>query len=77
MRRSIAEMRMDDALLFKQFDSDTALPGRMTFHTVFVDPTVRHVGPIIGPRVVRVDAGRRVLRSACRTRVHDLGCEVR
>ena len=27
--------------LFKQFDSDTALPGHMTFHTAFVDPTVR------------------------------------
>ena len=25
----------------------------------------RHVGPLEGPRVVRVDAGRRVLRSAC------------
>ena len=34
-------------------------------------------GPIVGPRVVRVDAGRRVLRSARRTRVRDLGCEVR
>ena len=31
---------MDVVLLFKQFDSDTALPGRMTCHTAFVDPTV-------------------------------------
>ena len=37
----------------------------------------RHVGPLEGPRVVRVDAGRRVLGSACRTRVRDLACEVR
>ena len=35
------KMQMDEVLLFKQFDSDTALPGRMTFHTAFVDPTVR------------------------------------
>ena len=32
---------MEDVLLFQQFDSDTALPGRMTFHTAFIDPTVR------------------------------------
>ena len=36
---------MDEVLLFKQFDSDTALPGRMTFHTAFVDPTVRPDAP--------------------------------
>ena len=35
------KMQMDEVLLFKQFESDTALPGRMTFHTTFVDPTVR------------------------------------
>ena len=35
------KMQMDEVLLFKQFDSDTALPGRMTFHTDFVDSTVR------------------------------------
>ena len=35
------KMQLDEVLLFKQFDSDTALPGRMTFHTAFVDPTVR------------------------------------
>ena len=35
------KMQMDEVLLFKQFDSDTALPGCMTFHTAFVDPTVR------------------------------------
>ena len=34
-------MQMDEVLLFKQFESDTALPGRMTFHTAFVDPIVR------------------------------------
>ena len=28
-------------LLFKQFETDTSLPGCMTFHTAFVDPTVR------------------------------------
>ena len=37
----------------------------------------RQAGPLEGPPVVRVDAGRRVLRSACRTRVRDIGCEVR
>ena len=36
---------MDEVLLFKQFESDTALPGRMTFHTAFVDPTVRPDAP--------------------------------
>ena len=35
------KMQMDEVLLFKQFESDTALPGRMTFHTAFVDPTAR------------------------------------
>ena len=35
------KMQMDEVLFFKQFDSDTVLPGRMTFHTAFVDPTVR------------------------------------
>ena len=39
------KMQMDEVLLFKQFDSDTALPGRMTFHTAFVDPTVRPDAP--------------------------------
>ena len=34
------KMQMEEVLLFKQIDSDTALPGRMTFHTAFVDPTV-------------------------------------
>ena len=34
-------MQMDDVLLFKQFDSDTALPGRMTVH----DPIVRPDAP--------------------------------
>ena len=39
------KMQMDEVLLFKQFDSDTWLPGRMTFHTAFVDPTVRPDAP--------------------------------
>jgi len=39
------KMQMDEVLLFKQFDSDTALPGRMTFHTAFVDPTARPDAP--------------------------------
>ena len=114
------KMQMDEMLLFKQFDSDTALPGRMTFHTAFVGPTVRpdaperhsiecraflffpdfeptpvqlclpiqwrrrclsrrawHVGPLEGPRVVRVDAKRRVHRSIRRTHVREFGYEVR
>ena len=41
------KMQMDEVLLFKQIDSDTALPGRMTFHTAFVDPTVRPDAPEI------------------------------
>ena len=32
------KMEMDEVSLFKQFESDTALLGRMTFHTAFVDP---------------------------------------
>ena len=39
------KMQMDEVLLFKQFDSDTALPGRVTFHTALVDPTVRPDAP--------------------------------
>ena len=35
------KIQMDVVLQFEQFDSDTALPGRMTCHTTFVDPTVR------------------------------------
>ena len=35
------KMQMDEVLLFKQFETDTSLPGRMTFHTHFVDPIVR------------------------------------
>ena len=34
-------MQMDAMLFFKQFESDTALFGSMTCHTIFVDPTVR------------------------------------
>ena len=36
-----------------------------------------HVGPVGGPRDVRVDARRHVLRSVCWTRGLDLECEVR
>ena len=39
------KMQMDEVFLFRQFESDTALPGRMTFHTAFVDPTVRPDAP--------------------------------
>ena len=35
------KMQMDVVLQFKQIDSDTALLGRMTCHTGFVDPSVR------------------------------------
>ena len=35
------KIQMDVVLQFEQFDSDTALPERMTCHTTFVDPTVR------------------------------------
>ena len=38
-------MQMGEVLLFKQFDSDTALPGRMTFHIAFVGPTARPDAP--------------------------------
>ena len=34
-------MQMEEVLLFKQFESDTALPGRTTFNITLVDPTVR------------------------------------
>ena len=39
------KMQMEEVLLFKQFESDTALPGRTTFHIAFVDPTVRPDAP--------------------------------
>jgi len=31
-------MRRDEVILFKQWDSDPTLPGRMCFHTSFHDP---------------------------------------
>ena len=34
------KIQMDVVSQFKQFESDTALLGRMTFHTAFVDPIV-------------------------------------
>ena len=36
-----SKIQVDEVLLFKQFGSDTALPGRLTFHTAFVVPTAR------------------------------------
>ena len=39
------KMQMEEVLLFKQFESDTALPGRTIFNIVFVDPTVRPGAP--------------------------------
>ena len=38
---SFPRMQMGEVLVFKQFDSDTALPGSMTFHTAFVDLTAK------------------------------------
>ena len=38
-------MQMEEVLLFKQFESDTALPGRTTFNITLVDPTVRPDAP--------------------------------
>ena len=40
-----SKIRVDEVLLFKQFGSGTALPGRLTFHTVFVVPTARPDAP--------------------------------
>ena len=39
-------MRMGEVLLYKQLDLNTALPGRLTFHTAFVDPTARPDAPV-------------------------------
>ena len=39
------KMQMEEVLLFKQFESDTALPGRTIFNIDFVDPTVRPDAP--------------------------------
>ena len=39
------KIQMDVVLQFKQFDSDSALPGRTTFNIAFVDPTVRPDAP--------------------------------
>jgi hypothetical protein len=33
-----SKMKKEEVLLFKQWDSDTTLPGRLTFHTAFSDP---------------------------------------
>ena len=40
-----SKMQMEEVLLFKQFESDTALLGRTTFNIAFVDPTVRPDAP--------------------------------
>ena len=50
MRRSIAgttsrRCRWMKYCFYKQFDSDTALAGRMTIHADFVDPTARPDAP--------------------------------
>ena len=116
------KIQMDVVLLFKQFDSDTAIPGGITCHTTFVDPTVRpdalerqsiecrafpyfldfepNTRPALPSDTVAKEVAShaerglwellrvrellewmrddgRVLRSVCRTRVRDLGCEVR
>ena len=64
-------------LVFLDFEPDTcpALPSNAVAKEVasHAERGTRDVGP----RVVRVDAGRRVLRRARRTRVRELGCEVR
>ena len=31
-------MKKNEVILFKQWDSDTTLKGRLTFHTAFSDP---------------------------------------
>ena len=41
----LPKIQMDVVLQFKQFDSDTALPGRTTFNIAIVDPTVRPDAP--------------------------------
>ena len=38
-------MQMEEMALYKQSDSDTALPGRLMFHTTFDDPTARSDAP--------------------------------
>ena len=39
-------MRMGEVLLYKHLDLNTALPGRLTFHIAFVDPTARPDAPV-------------------------------
>ena len=42
----LPKMQMDEVLLYKHFESDTTLPGCMTFHTAFFfDPIVRPDAP--------------------------------
>ena len=40
-----SKLQEDEVLLFKQFDSDTALSGRLTFHPAFVVLTARPDAP--------------------------------
>ena len=44
-----SKMKKDDIILYKQYDSDTTLSGRLCFHTAFKDPmhqvTLHHVNP--------------------------------
>ena len=42
---SFPKIQMEEVLLFKQFESDTVLPGRTIFSIDFVDPTVRPDAP--------------------------------
>lgn len=40
-----SKMKKDEVLLFKQWDSDPTLPGRLTFHTAFSDPNAPKGAP--------------------------------
>lgn len=40
-----SKMTKDEVLLFKQWDSDRTLPGRVAFHTAFLDPNARADAP--------------------------------
>jgi len=41
-----SNMKKDEVLLFKQWDSDTSLSGRVTFHTAFTDPNAPKDTPV-------------------------------
>lgn len=40
-----SRMKKEEVLLFKQWDSDTTVPSRMSFHTAFSDPDARPDAP--------------------------------